>query len=157
MQKRESKNRIYYYFLVCVGDVVPGLPPFQLPPFTFSGNNSEGVPVEFSMMTLLQQDASALIVLPLLALMEHYTIAKQYAGTGRVDASQEMISIGLSNIGGAFFSSMPITGSFSRTVVNKASGVESPMGGLVTGTLVIVALQFLTPYFFFIPKAALAR
>lgn len=91
------------------------------------------------------------------SLMEHITIAKAYAGSGRVDASQEMISIGLSNLIGAFFSSMPITGSFSRTVVNKSSGVESPLGGLVTGVLIIVALQFLTPYFYYIPKASLAR
>ncbi|CAL8103463.1 unnamed protein product [Orchesella dallaii] len=139
-----------------VGDVVPGLPPFQLPPFTFSGNNTDGTPYEFTLISMLKDDVSALIVLPLLALMEHITIAKAYAGSGRVDASQEMISIGLSNIGGAFFSSMPITGAFSRTVVNKASGVESPMGGIVTGTLVIVSLSLLTPYFFYIPKAALA-
>jgi len=51
---------------------------------------------------------------------------------------------------------MPVTGSFSRTMVNHASGVATPMGGFVTGVLVILALQFLTPYFFYIPKAALA-
>lgn len=67
-----------------------------------------------------------------------------------------MISIGISNILGSFLSNMPITGAFSRTVVNKSSGVETPLGGLVTGVLVMVALQFLTPWFFFIPKAALA-
>lgn len=67
-----------------------------------------------------------------------------------------MISIGISNILGAFLSNMPITGAFSRTVVNKASGVETPLGGLITGALVMVALQFLTPWFYFIPKAALA-
>lgn len=39
-------------------------------------------------MDLLQKDSSALIVLPLLALMEHITSARLYAGTGRVDASQ---------------------------------------------------------------------
>ncbi|ODN04448.1 Sodium-independent sulfate anion transporter [Orchesella cincta] len=139
-----------------VGDVVPGLPPFQLPPFTMSGNNTDGTPYHYTLISMLKDDVSALIVLPLLALMEHISIAKAYAGSGRVDASQEMISIGLSNIGGAFFSSMPITGAFSRTVVNKSSGVESPMGGIVTGVLVIVSLQFLTPYFYYIPKASLA-
>jgi len=36
------------------------------------------------------------------------------------------------------------------------SGAESPIGGIVTGTIVIMSLQFLTPYFFYIPKAALA-
>jgi len=144
------------------GDVVPGLPPISAPPFSFGGNGTaaaaEILPEweTFTLIDLLKNDASALLVLPLLALMEHITSAKMFAGTGRVDASQEMISIGISNILGSFISSMPVTGAFSRTVVNKSSGVESPLGGLVTGVLVIVALQFLTPYFFYIPKAALA-
>jgi sodium-independent sulfate anion transporter 11 len=36
------------------------------------------------------------------------------------------------------------------------SGVKSPLGGIVTGTMVILALRFLTTYFYFIPKATLA-
>jgi len=131
-------------------------------PFDFNGNGTTPLtPIDpgwetFHLMDLINHDFSALIVLPLLGLMEHHTAAKMFAGTSRVDASQELITIGLSNIFGSFISSMPVTGAFSRTVVNKASGVETPMGGLVTGVLVIVALQFLTPYFYFIPKAALA-
>lgn len=30
------------------------------------------------------------------------------------------------------------------------------LGGLVTGAMVILALRFLTPYFYYIPKASLA-
>lgn len=89
--------------------------------------------------------------------MEHITIAKAFAGTSRVDASQEMVSIGVANILGAFCSSMAVTGSFSRTTVNHASGVQTPMGGLFTAIMVISSLLYLTPYFYFIPKAALAR
>lgn len=40
--------------------------------------------------------------------------------------------------------------------MNNASGVRTPLGNLYTGMLVILALLFLTPYFSFIPKAALA-
>lgn len=52
-----------------------------------------------------------------------------------VDATQEMIALGVSNIFSSFFSSMPITGSFTRTAVNNASGVKTPLGGVFTGTL----------------------
>lgn len=34
---------------------------------------------------------------------------------------------------GSFVSSMPVTGSFSRSAVNHASGVRTPIGGLYTG------------------------
>ncbi|XP_037074111.1 sodium-independent sulfate anion transporter-like [Pollicipes pollicipes] len=67
-----------------------------------------------------------------------------------------MIALGLSNIAGSFFSAMPVTGSFSRTAVNHSSGVRTPLGGVFTGLLVICALQFLTPYFVYIPKATLS-
>ena len=51
---------------------------------------------------------------------------------------------------------MPVTGSFSRSAVNHSSGVRTPFGGIYTGLVVILALNVLTPYFYYIPKAALA-
>lgn len=73
-----------------------------------------------------------------------------------MDASQEMVALGMCNIMGSFVLSMPVTGSFTRTAVNNASGVKTPLGGAVTGTLVLMALAFLTQTFYFIPKCTLA-
>lgn len=73
-----------------------------------------------------------------------------------VDANQEMVALGLCNIFGSFSRSMPTTGSFTRTAVNNASGVKTPMGGLITGSLVLLACGLLTSTFEFIPKATLA-
>jgi hypothetical protein len=50
-----------------------------------------------------------------------------------VDATQEMISIGLCNIASSFVSSMPVSGALSRGAVNHASGVETTFGGVYTG------------------------
>lgn len=52
-----------------------------------------------------------------------------------VDATQELFTLGLCNMFGGFVSSMPVTGSFSRSAVNHASGVRTPIGGLYTGNL----------------------
>ena len=73
-----------------------------------------------------------------------------------MDASQEMIALGICNIAGSFVSSMPTTGSFSRTAVNSSSGVKTPLGGLFTGALVLLCLQFLMAYCAYIPKATLS-
>lgn len=73
-----------------------------------------------------------------------------------VDATQEMLALGLCNIFGSFFQSMPVTGSFTRTAVNNASGVQTTLGGIVTGILVLLSLGFLTESFRFIPKTTLA-
>jgi len=53
----------------------------------------------------------------------------------KVDASQEMIAIGTTNIIGSFVSAYPATGSFARTAINAASGVRTQMNGLFTGIL----------------------
>lgn len=50
-----------------------------------------------------------------------------------MDSSQELFALGLSNIMSSFVRSFPIAGSFSRTAVNNASGVKTPLGGLMTG------------------------
>ena len=73
-----------------------------------------------------------------------------------MDASQEMVALGLCNFAGSFVSSMPTTGSFSRTSVNSASGVQTTMGGIYTGGLVLMALAVLMPLCAYIPKATLA-
>lgn len=136
-----------------VREIPPGIPKFKLPPFTIV---EPGTNVTHTTADIFKEEASALIVLPLLAIMGHITIAKAFAGTSRVDSTQETLCIGISNLIGCFFSNYPIGGSFSRTTVNAMSGVQTPMGGIYTGVMVLLALQFLTPYFYYIPHASLA-
>ena len=74
----------------------------------------------------------------------------------KVRPSQEMIAMGVANVVSSFFSSIPVTGSFSRTAVNYQTGVKTPFGGVFTGGIVLLALGLLAPMFKYIPKAALA-
>lgn len=73
-----------------------------------------------------------------------------------IDSTQELIAIGAANVVNSFAQGYPGTGAISRGAVNNASGVRTPLGNLYTGLLVLLALLFLTPLFFYIPKAALA-
>ena len=45
---------------------------------------------------------------------------------------------------------------FDRSAVNAQSNVETPMGGLVTGAIVLLSLQYLSFAFQYIPAASLA-
>lgn len=72
-----------------------------------------------------------------------------------VDATQELIAIGIANIANSFCLGYSGNGALSRGAVNNSSGVKTPFGSLYTGVLVILALLFFTPYFTYIPKAAL--
>lgn len=67
-----------------------------------------------------------------------------------------MLALGVCNIMGSFVQSMPVTGSFTRTAVNNASGAKTPTCGIITGIMVLLALGFLTSTFQYIPKTTLA-
>ncbi|KAK9496656.1 hypothetical protein O3M35_013090 [Rhynocoris fuscipes] len=133
------------------GAVRPGVPVLQLPPFsTELGNRT----VTFTEM--LSDLGSSIILVPIIAVLGNVAIAKAFAGGEPVDATQELLTLAMCNLFGSFVSSMPITGSFSRSAVNHASGVKTTLGGIYTGVLLLLALDQLTPYFYYIPNASLA-
>jgi len=99
---------------------------------------------------------SGLIVIPLIALLENIAVCKAFGKGKSVDSTQELIAIGAANMVNSFAQGYPGTGALARGAVNNASGVRTPLGNLYTGILVLLALLFLTPLFFYIPKAALA-
>lgn len=134
-----------------IGDIGNGLPPFRPPPFSTTVGNET-----LTFTDMLQVLGPRSIILPLVSILESVAIAKAFAGSKPVDATQEMIAIGLCNIAGSFVRSMPVTGSFTRTAINNASGVQTPAGGVFTGLLILLALSLLTSTFYYIPKATLA-
>lgn len=73
-----------------------------------------------------------------------------------VEPSQEIIAIGITNVIGSFLGAITATGSFSRSALKSRTGVRTPLSGIATATLVILALYVLTPAFFYIPQAALS-
>lgn len=103
----------------------------------------------------IQDLGPTIIILPVLAVLGNVAISKAFGGAG-LSATRELVALSLSNICGSFFSSIPVTGSFSRSAVNHATGVRTPIGGIYTSVLVLLALGVLTPYFQYIPKAALS-
>ncbi|XP_055861214.1 sodium-independent sulfate anion transporter-like isoform X3 [Biomphalaria glabrata] len=140
-------------YIRVTGHIKPGLPEFTLPRFQVDTGN-----VTLSTGQIFSNLGAGLVIVPLLSLVEAMAVGKAFARVNnyKIDPSQEFLAIGVSNIVSAFFQSYPVTGSFSRTAVNSQSGVRTPMGGVWTGGLVILALCVLTPWFYYIPKSALA-
>ncbi|XP_044103200.1 sodium-independent sulfate anion transporter [Neovison vison] len=142
-----------YQPFILTGQTAEGLPPVRIPPFSVTTANGT---VSFTEM--VQDMGAGLAVVPLMGLLESIAVAKSFASQGgyRVDSNQELLAIGLTNVLGSLVSSYPVTGSFGRTAVNAQSGVCTPAGGLVTGVLVLLSLDYLTSVFCYIPKSALA-
>ena len=94
----------------------------------------------------------------LVLLLEHIAIAKSFGRLNNytIDASQEMVAIGITNIVGPFLGAYPATGSFSRTAIKSKAGVKTPLAGVITGVFVLIAIYALPAVFFYIPNAALS-
>ncbi|XP_055299974.1 sodium-independent sulfate anion transporter-like isoform X3 [Sitodiplosis mosellana] len=133
------------------GKVEPGMPEISLPPFQVTYHNST-----LSFTQVCAELGSGIIVVPLVAVLANVAIAKAFTTGLAVDASQEMITLGLCNIIGSCFKSMPTCGAFTRSAVSHTSGVKTPMAGLYSSIMTVLSLSLLTPYFYFIPKATLA-
>ncbi|CAH0579550.1 unnamed protein product [Chrysodeixis includens] len=133
------------------GRVEPGLPSLAPPPFSAAVDNST---VHF--VDMVQQLGSAVLMLPVVMVLANIAIAKAFCAGGRVDATQEMVTLGLCNMAGSLVHAMPTCGAFTRSAVSHASGVRTPAAGLYSGIITLLALIFLTQYFYFIPKACLS-
>jgi SulP family sulfate permease len=126
-----------------VGSVPGGLPPLSMPPLDWG---------------YARQLAPSALAIGLVGFMESIAVAKVYAGRHRyeVDANQELIGLGLANIAGAFVSAYPTTGGFSRTAVNDEAGARTNLAAIVSAGIIALTLLFLTPLFYYLPKAVLA-
>lgn len=137
--------------LVVIGEIGGGLPTFGWPPFsTVVGNET------YTFTNMIEVLGFESVIIPLVTIIESVAIAKAFADGTTVDATQEMVALGMCNIVGSFGQSMPITGSFTRTALNHVSGVKTPAGGLTNVLLIFIALTALTSTFYYIPKASLA-
>lgn len=74
----------------------------------------------------------------------------------KINPNQELIAIGVTNTVGSCFGAYPATGSFSRSALQSKSGVRTPLAGIFTAIVVVVALYGLTDAFFWIPNAGLS-
>nr|CAD7587967.1 unnamed protein product [Timema genevievae] len=118
-----------YHKVTIIGEVAGGLPSLHLPPFSTTYNGTQ-----YSFVGMANEVGTSLFLVPLISILESIAIAKAFATNKSVDATQEMLALGLSNVLGSFLGSMPVTGSFTRTAVNNASGVRTQIGGIITGT-----------------------
>lgn len=98
------------------------------------------------------------VALAFLSTLESSTMAKTLAGLSRqrVDVNQDMFNLGMANLGCAYLSGMPCSGSLTRSAFNYHSGARSALSGLVNGILCLAGALMLGNFVTYVPKAALA-
>jgi len=121
-----------------------------------SGVPVPGVPnVSFDQFTQLLLPA---LGIALLAYPDSFLTARSLASTGgySLDADQEFLAVGASNVASGFLQGFPVNGSQSRSFVQRDAGGKSNLVGLICAALVLVTLFLLTGLFEKLPDTVLA-
>ncbi|MDG1353224.1 MAG: sulfate permease [Sulfitobacter sp.] len=126
-----------------VGEVPQGLPPLTLPSLSPDLVGALLMPA---------------ILISVIGFVESVSVAQTLAAKKRqrIDPDQELIGLGAANLGAAFTGGYPVTGGFSRSVVNYDAGADTPAAGAYTAVGLSIAAVGLTPLVYFLPNATLA-
>jgi SulP family sulfate permease len=98
------------------------------------------------------------LVIGLMGFVESVSIAQAFARRGgqRIDPNAELRGLGAANVVSAFSGAFPVTGGFSRTVVNAEAGARTPLASVLAAGLMALVLMFATGLFGALPMAVLA-
>jgi SulP family sulfate permease len=126
-----------------VGDVPRGLAAPSLPPISLAS---------------IQVLFPTAVTLSLIQFMNVVSLGKVFGDRNRytVDANRELVALGVMNVAGSLFRSLPVSGSFSRTAVGERAGARTPMANVVAALLIALTLLFLTPLFYYLPVPVFA-
>ncbi len=96
--------------------------------------------------------------LAFLASLENSVMAKTLASrTGeRPDMNQDMLGVGVANVGCSLLSGMVASGSLTRSALNFASGAQTRLASVFSGLICAGGLFAVAPLIAYVPKCALA-
>ncbi|MFM2187896.1 MAG: SulP family inorganic anion transporter [Burkholderiaceae bacterium] len=130
------------------GVKVVGSIPQHLPPLTAPSWNP----------ALWQQLLLPALLISIVGFVESISVGQTLAARRRqrIEPNQELVALGAANVGAAFTGGYPVSGGFSRSVVNFDAGARTPGAGLMTGVGLMLAALLLTPWLVALPLATLA-
>ncbi|MCA0901350.1 SulP family inorganic anion transporter [Microbulbifer agarilyticus] len=126
-----------------VGNIPGGLPSLNWPAFS---------------VDLVEQLWLPAVMISIIGYVESVSVAKTLAARRRqqIDMNQELVGLGAANVASGISGGFPVTGGFSRSVVNFDAGAETQMASVFTAIGIALAAVFLTPFLYYLPKATLA-
>jgi len=127
---------------------VVGTIPATLPIVQFNGLSMKDI----------QLLAPSALLIAMVVFMESTSIGSVVASKRRekIEPNDELVGLGVANIGASLFGGFPVAGSFARTVVNHSSGAVTQVASLITAVLVVTTLVWFTPFFYYLPKCILS-
>ena len=126
-----------------VGEIPMGLPSFAIPAFSTE------------LLEILLVPAA---LISIIGYVESIAVGRTLGAhrNERIDSNKELIGLGAANLSSALSGALPVTGGFSRSVVNFDAGAVTQAASIYTAFLIALVSLFLTPALFYLPKATLA-
>ncbi|KAF4595090.1 sulfate transporter [Ophiocordyceps camponoti-floridani] len=118
-------------------------------------------PFQLAHMRHIRDAMSTSFLIALLGFFESSVAAKSLGGSDTIQgmelsANREMIALGVANLVGASFMSLPAFGGYGRSKVNKSTGGKSPMSSIFLSLISLLSILFLLPEFYYLPKPVLS-
>jgi high affinity sulfate transporter 1 len=125
-----------------VGTMADGLPSLRFPGFRL-GDVIDLLPDAFALALICFAESVA--GARAIAAKHHY----------EVDADQELIALGVANLGAGLLQGFTVDASLSRSAVADSSGVKTQLSSIVVFCFLVVTMLFLMPLFHDLPEAVL--
>ncbi|MCA8936331.1 MAG: sulfate permease [Planctomycetes bacterium] len=131
------------YGVKVVGEFPTGLPGLTLP--------SLDLPVIGSL-------APAALAIVLAGYVESVSVGRSLGAKRRqtIEPNQELVALGAANVASGFTGGFPVTGGFSRSVVNFDAGANTGLASMITAVLIAVVTLSLAPLLKSLPQVVLA-
>ncbi|MGL6162576.1 SulP family inorganic anion transporter [Microbulbifer sp.] len=126
-----------------VGTIPRGLPDLRIPGLSWE---------------LIRALMLPAVMISVIGYVESVSVGKTLAAKRRqkIDVNRELVGLGAANVASGFSGAFPVTGGFSRSVVNFDAGAETQMASVFTAIGIALVSMFLTPFLYYLPKATLA-
>lgn len=125
-----------------VGEIPAHLPPLSSPD------------ISFETIKMLAPEAFAIALLGLIEAVSISRAVATHSGQ-RINANQEFVGQGMSNIVGSFFSSYAGSGSFTRSGVNYSAGAKTPLSAIFAALALMLIVLLIAPLTAYLPIAAM--
>ena len=115
-------------------------------------------PITIPAMSLLSEMWAPALGIALMSFAETAAVGRAFIRSDEptLRPNRELLATGIGNLAGAFTGNMPSGGGMSQTALNRLTGAQSHVASIITATMTLLTMLFLSPLIGLMPHAVLA-
>lgn len=124
-----------------------------------TGSSFLQFPLRRGTLRYVRKTTSTAVLISIVGFLDSIVAAKQNASKYgySISPNRELVALGAGNIAGSFIpGTLPAYGSITRSRINGEVGARTQMASLICSSIVLLAIFFLLPWLYYLPKCVLA-